>query len=201
MKQGNKMKNIKIIISLLLIFTLPTISFAGYSKKRHHHKPSPSRYHNHHRGYYYDRYYYSDTSARNAIFVLLGITAITAVAVAATKSAKKEKQKPKKETVQEQYEQVSQDLTLSKEQQEKVKQLFDTNRAKIAPLRDEKFLKTMEFEQEKSKENPDKTIINNLENEISNLSMNIYRIIQDTKKELQTILTPAQYETMQDLQL
>lgn len=195
------MKNIKIIISLFLIFTLPIVSFAGYSKKKYHHKPYSSRYHNHHRGYYYDRYYYSDTSARNAIFMLLGITAITAVAVAATKSTKKQKQKPKEKTVQEQYEQISQDLTLNKEQEEKVKKLFDTNRAKIAPLRDEKFLKTMEFEQEKSKENPDKTKINNLENEISNLSMNIYKIIQYTKKELQTILTPAQYETMQDMQL
>ncbi len=40
-----------------------------------------------------------------------------------------------------------------------------------------------------------------LENEISPLSMRIFRITQETKKELQTILTPAQYEAMEEMKL
>lgn len=192
------MKNMKIILSLMLVFCLSVTSFAARPPhhRNHHHNPPPP--HHHHSSYHHSSY-----DARDAVLVLLGITAITAVAVAASKSAKEKKQQrqEEEEEIQEQYEQVAQDLTLSQEQQEKVKQLFDTNRAKVAPIRDEKTLKTIELEQEKAKENPDENVINNLENEISNLSMQIYRITQDTKTELQTILTPAQYEAMENIQL
>ena len=192
---NNKMKNMKIIISLFLMLTLPIATFAAPPKKGHY--PPPPNPHHHHHNHHND-YYYSN-NARDAIFVLLGISAITAVAIAASQSSKKEKEETV--VIEQQYEQVSQDLTLTQEQQDKIKNLFDTNREKLTPIRDEKALKTIALEQEKEKENPDQLLVNKLENEISQLSMKIFRITQDTKKELQTILTPAQYEAMEEMKL
>ena len=189
------MKSIKIILSLLLMFTLPMVTFAAPPKG---HKPPPPHHHGGHHNHHHD-YYYSSRDARNAIFVLLGLSAITAVAVAASKSSKKNKEKVV--VVEEHYEKVSQDLTLTQDQQDRVKKLFDTNREKLTPIRDEKALKTIALEQEMEKENPDQALVNKLENEISQLSMSIFRITQDTKKELQTILTPAQYEAMEEMKL
>lgn len=186
------MKNIKIILSLMLMFCLSVTSFAA--KPPHHNSHHNNHHHSHH---HYSHHYNND--ARNAILVLLGVTVITAVAISASKTEKPKKQE--EETIQEQYDQVAKDLTLSQEQQEKVQKLFDTNRAKVIPIRDEKSLKTIELEQEKSKEKPNENVVKTLENEISNLSMKIYKITQDTKTELQTILSPEQYETMQDIQL
>lgn len=192
---NNKMKNMKIIISLFLMLTLPMATFAAPPKKGHY--PPPPNPHHHHHNHHND-YYYSN-NARDAIFVLLGISAITAVAIAASQSSKKKKEETV--VIEQQYEQVSQDLTLTQEQQDKIKNLFDTNREKLTPIRDEKALKTIALEQEKEKENPDQLLVNKLENEISLLSMKIFRITQDTKKELQTILTPAQYEAMEEMKL
>ena len=189
------MKNIKIIISLFLMLTLPMTTFAAPPKKGHPVPPPPNPHHHHH---YHNDYYYSNNT-RDAIFVLLGLSAITAVAVAASQSSKNKTEE--KIVVEQQYEQVSQDLTLTQEQQDKIKNLFDTNREKLTPIRDEKALKTIALEQEKEKENPDQALVNKLENEISQLSMKIFRITQDTKKELQTILTPAQYEAMEEMKL
>ena len=190
------MKYIKIIIGLFLMFTLPITTFATPPKKGH--KPPPPPPHHHHHHHHHD-YYYSNNSARDAVFVLLGISAITAVAVAASQSSKKEKDE--KIVVEQHYEQVSQDLTLTQEQKDQIKKLFDTNREKLTPIRDEKALKAIALEQEKEKENPDEALVNKLENEISQLSMSIFRITQDTKKQLQTILTPAQYEAMEEMKL
>ena len=191
------MKKIKIIISLFLILTLPMVTFAA--PPRGHKPPPPPHHHHHGHHHHHHDYYYSSSNARDAIFVLLGLSAITAVAVAASQSSKKKKEE--KVVVEEQYEQVSQDLTLTQEQQDQIKKLFDTNREKLTPIRDEKALKTIAFEQEKEKENPDQALVNKLENEISQLSMNIFRITQETKKQLQTILTPAQYEAMEEMKL
>ena len=191
------MKKIKIIISLFLILTLPMVTFA--TPPRGHKPPPPPHHHHHGHHHHHHDYYYSSSNARDAIFVLLGLSAITAVAVAASQSSKKKKEE--KVVVEEQYEQVSQDLTLTQEQQDQVKKLFDTNREKLTPIRDEKALKTIALEQEKEKENPDQALVNKLENEISQLSMNIFRITQETKKQLQTILTPAQYEAMEEMKL
>jgi Spy/CpxP family protein refolding chaperone len=192
------MKSIKIILSLLLMLTLPMVTFAAPPRG---HKPPPPKphHHDHHHHHHHDYYYSSSNSARDAIFVLLGLSAITAVAVAASQSSKKNKEKVV--VVEEHYEKVSQDLTLTQEQQDQVRKLFDTNREKLTPIRDEKALKTIALEQEKEKENPDQALVNKLENEISQLSMSIFRITQDTKKELQTILTPAQYEAMEEMKL
>ena len=190
------MKNIKIIISLFLMFTLPIATFAAPPKG---HKPPPPPHHHHHDHHHHGYYYSSNNSARDAIFVLLGLSAITAVAVAASKSSKKKTEE--KIVVEQQYEQVSQDLTLTQEQQDQVKKLFDTNREKLTPIRDEKALKTIALEQEKEKENPDQALVSKLENEISQLSMSIFRITQDTKTQLQTILTPEQYEAMEEMKL
>ena len=192
MKRGIKMKSIKIIISLFLMLTLPMVTFAAPPRG---HRPPPSHHHDYH---HHDRYYHSSNNyARNAIFTLLGLSAIAAVAVAASKASKKEKVV----VVEQQYQQVAEDLTLTQEQQDQVRKLFDTNREKLAPIRDEKALKTIALEQEKEKENPDQALVNKLENEISQLSMSIFRITQDTKKQLQTILTPAQYEAMEEMKL
>ena len=192
MKGGIKMKSIKIIISLFLMLTLPMVTFAAPPRG---HRPPPSHHHDYH---HHDRYYHSSNNyARNAIFTLLGLSAIAAVAVAASKASKKEKVV----VVEQQYQQVAEDLTLTQEQQDQVRKLFDTNREKLAPIRDEKALKTIALEQEKEKENPDQALVNKLENEISQLSMSIFRITQDTKKQLQTILTPAQYEAMEEMKL
>ncbi|MBR3627994.1 MAG: hypothetical protein IKN42_03995 [Elusimicrobia bacterium] len=189
------MKSIKIIISLFLMFTLPMVTFAAPPGG---HRPPPKPHHHDHHHHHHD-YHYSSSDARNAIFVLLGLSAITAVAVAASQSSKKKKEKVV--VVEEHYEKVSQDLTLTQDQQDRVKKLFDTNREKLTPIRDEKALKTIALEQEKEKENPDQALVNKLENEISQLSMSIFRITQDTKKQLQTILTPAQYEAMEEMKL
>ncbi len=191
------MKSIKIIISLFLILTLPMVTFAA--PPRGHKPPPPPHHHHHGHHHHHHDYYYSSSNARDAIFVLLGLSAITAVAVAASQSSKKKKEE--KVVVEEQYEQVSQDLTLTQEQQDQVKKMFDTNREKLTPIRDEKALKSIALEQEKEKENPDQALVNRLENEISQLSMSIFRITQDTKKQLQTILTPAQYEAMEEMKL
>ena len=190
------MKSIKIILSLLLMLTLPVVTFAAPPKG---HKPPPPKPHHHDHHHHHHDYYYSSNNARDAIFVLLGLSAITAVAVAASKSSKKNKEKVV--VVEEHYEKVSQDLTLTQAQQDQVRKLFDTNREKLTPIRDEKALKTIALEQEKEKENPDQALVNKLENEISQLSMSIFRITQDTKKELQTILTPEQYEAMEEMKL
>ena len=190
------MKSIKIIISLFLILTLPMVTFAA--PPRGHRPPPPHHHDYHHHGHHHHDYYYSsNNSARNAIFTLLGLSAIAAVAVAASKASKKEKVV----VVEEHYEKVSQDLTLTQDQQDRVRKLFDTNREKLTPIRDEKALKTIALEQEMEKENPDQALVNRLENEISQLSMSIFRITQDTKKQLQTILTPAQYEAMEEMKL
>ena len=189
------MRNIKIIISLFLMLALPITTFAAPPKG---HKPPPPKPPHHHHHHHHD-YYYSNNNARNAIFVLLGLSAITAVAIAASQSSKKKNEE--KIVVEQKYEQVSQDLTLTQEQQDQVRNLFDTNREKLTPIRDEKALKTIALEQEKEKENPDEALVNKLENEISQLSMSIFRITQDTKKQLQTILTPAQYEAMEEMKL
>lgn len=195
---NNKMKNMKIIISLFLMLTLPMATFAAPPKKGHYPPPPNPHHHHHHHHNHHNDYYYSN-NARDAIFVLLGISAITAAAIAASQSSKKKKEETV--VIEQQYEQVSQDLTLTQEQQDKIKNLFDTNREKLTPIRDEKALKTIALEQEKEKENPDQLLVNKLENEISLLSMKIFRITQDTKKELQTILTPAQYEAMEEMKL
>ena len=189
------MKSIKIIISLFLMITLPMVTFAAPPGG---HRPPPKPHHHDHHHHHHD-YYYSSRDARDAIFVLLGLSAITAVAVAASQSSKKKKEKVV--VVEEHYEKVSQDLTLTQAQQDQVRKLFDTNREKLTPIRDEKALKTIALEQEMEKENPDQALVNKLENEISELSKNIFRITQETKKELQTILTPAQYEAMEEMKL
>ena len=194
MKGGIEMKSMKIIISLFLMLTLPMVTFAAPPKG---HKPPPSHHHDYHHGHHHDYYYSSNNYARNAIFTLLGLSAIAAVAVAASKASKKEKVV----VVEQQYQQVAEDLTLTQEQQDQVRKLFDTNREKLAPIRDEKALKTIALEQEKEKENPDQALVNKLETEISQLSMSIFRITQDTKSQLQTILTPAQYEAMEEMKL
>ena len=204
MDGGTKMKNIKIIISLFLVFTLPMVTFAAPPSKGHH---APSHHHNYHdnHDYHYANHHdynkhYRSYYERDAIFVLLGLSAITAVAVAASQSSKNNK-KEKDVVIEKQYEKVSEDLTLTQEQQDKVKKLFDTNREKLTPIRDEKSLKVIALDQEMEKENPDQAVVKELENEISELSRNIFRITQDTKKELQTILTPAQYEAMEEMKL
>ena len=195
MKGGIKMKSIKIIISLFLMITLPMVTFAAPPGG---HKPPPSHHHDyHHHGHHHDYYYSSNNYARNAIFTLLGLSAIAAVAVAASKASKKEKVV----VVEQQYQQVAQDLTLTQAQQDQVRKLFDTNREKLTPIRDEKALKTIALEQELEKENPDQALVNKLETEISQLSMSIFRITQDTKTQLQTILTPEQYEAMEEMKL
>ena len=194
MKGGIEMKSIKIIISLFLMLTLPMVTFAAPPKG---HKPPPSHHHDYHHGHHHDYYYSSNNYARNAIFTLLGLSAIAAVAVAASKASKKEKVV----VVEQQYQQVAQDLTLTQAQQDQVKKLFDTNREKLTPIRDEKALKTIALEQEMEKENPDQALVNKLETEISQLSMSIFRITQDTKTQLQTILTPEQYEAMEEMKL
>jgi Spy/CpxP family protein refolding chaperone len=194
MKGGTKMKSIKIIISLFLMLTLPMATFAAPPKG---HKPPPSHHHDYHHGHHHDYYYSSNNYARNAIFTLLGLSAIAAVAVAASKASKKQKVV----VVEQQYQQVAQDLTLTQAQQDQVRKLFDTNREKLTPIRDEKALKTIALEQELEKENPDQALVNKLENEISQLSMSIFRITQDTKTQLQTILTPEQYEAMEEMKL
>ena len=176
------------------MLTLPMVTFAAPPKG---HKPPPSHHHDYHHGHHHDYYYSSNNYARNAIFTLLGLSAIAAVAVAASKASKKEKVV----VVEQQYQQVAEDLTLTQEQQDQVRKLFDTNREKLAPIRDEKALKTIALEQEKEKENPDQALVNKLETEISQLSMSIFRITQDTKSQLQTILTPAQYEAMEEMKL
>lgn len=196
MKEGIEMKSIKIIISLFLMLTLPMVTFAAPPRG---HRPPPSHHNSYHgHGHHHHDYYYSSNNyARNAIFTLLGLSAIAAVAVAASKASKKEKVV----VVEQQYQQVAEDLTLTQEQQDQVRKLFDNNREKLAPIRDEKALKTIALEQEKEKENPDQALVNKLETEISQLSMSIFRITQDTKTQLQTILTPAQYEAMEEMKL
>ena len=185
------MKKIKIVLSFALIFTLSVTSFAQPPRRN---PPPPPHHHPHH-------YYRND--ARDAVLILLGVATVAAVATAASNASKSSKKvkKQEEENIKEKYDKFSQDLTLTKEQQEKVENLFNANRQKVAPVRDEKDDKTLALETEKAKENPDETVINALENEISILSRKIYRITYDTRESLKTILTPAQYEAMKDVKL
>lgn len=185
------MKIIKNIITLMLVFTLTSVSFAGGHHPAHH----PPH---HHGGHHHGHNYYSN-SARNSFWALLGITAFTtAVIVGANAASKKKKEKV---IIEEHYVQVEQDLSLSEEQQKQVRNIFDTNREKIIPLRDQRNLKSIVLEQEMEKEKPNMKVIRNLENEISELSKEIYKIVQSTKSELQAVLSPAQYETIKDIRL
>ena len=212
------MKKIKIIVSLFLIFALPIASFAGnghsatppapahsggHSGHSGHPGPRPGPSHHGHHGHHshhshhsnYHGYYY-DTS--DAFWAFLGFSALTAIAVAASTSSKKKKEKV---VVEETYEEPEEDLTITAEQQAQLQKLFDENKDNIAKLRSEKDLKTTALEQEKNKAKPDEATIATLENEISQLSMNIFRVSQNTKKQIQTILTPAQYEAYEDMKL
>ena len=208
------MKNIKLIVTLFLMFALPVASFAGrghgstpprpahHGSYHGHSRPAHHGYHGHHghyrphyyHGYYYGRNYYY---TRDAFWTFLGFSALTAAAVAASNSSKRKKEKVivvEKEAEQE-------DLTLTAAQQTKLQKLFDDNRDYIAKLRSEKDLKTTALEKERNKAKPDEATIAGLENEISQLSMNIFRVTQNTKKQIQTILTPAQYEEYEDVRL
>lgn len=186
------MKNIKIILSLLLVFTLTSVSFAGNHHSYHGHSHHHDSHHHHGHNYY-------SNSSRNSFWALLGITAFTtAVIVGANAASKKKKEKV---IIEEHYVQVEQDLSLNEEQQKQVRNIFDTNREKIIPLRDERNLKSIALEQERAKANPDEVVIKNLENDISELSKGIYKIVQSTKSELQAVLSPAQYETIKNMQL
>jgi len=187
------MKKIKIITSLILMFALSTVSFAGGPHHGHGHGPHhPSHYHGGHHGHYY-------SSRSNAVYAFLGLTALTAFAVAASNSAKKNKHK-EVVIVEKQYT-PKQDLTLSQLQQESMQRLFDTNREKLNLLRVEKNAKAVALEQEKAKVSPNSSVIIKLESEISDLSMEIYKTEQSTNAELQRILTPQQYEAMKNMQL
>ena len=212
MKGGTKMRKIKIMVSLFLIFALPIASFAvpprnggsGANPPAHHGshsghpgpRPGPSHHghHSHHSNYHG---YYYDTS--DAFWTFLGFSALTAIAVAASTSSKKKKEKVV--VVEEKYEEPEEDLTITAEQQAQLQKLFDENKDYIAKLRSEKDVKTTALEQEKNKANPNEATIATLENEISQLSMNIFRVSQNTKKQIQTILTPAQYEAYEDMKL
>ena len=206
------MKSVKIIICLFLMIALPISSFAvghGSTPPRpahssghhggpgghpgHHSRPSHHRHHNYH-GYYYGGDYYT----RDAFWAFLGFSALTAIAVAASTSKKK---KEKVVVIEEKEEEPEEDLTITAEQQAQLQKLFDENKDNIAKLRTEKDLKTTALEKEKSKAKPDEATIASLENEISQLSMNIFRVTQNTKKQIQTILTPAQYEQYEDIRL
>lgn len=183
------MGKIKIGLSFALIFTLSVTLFAAHPRRN----PPPHHHHHH--------YYRND--ARDAVLILLGVATVAAVASAASSASKSSKKikKQEEENIKEKYDKFSQDLTLTKEQQEKVEKLFNTNREKVAPVRDKKDEKTFALETEKLKENPDETVINALENEISVLSRKIYRITHDTRESLKTILTPVQYENMKNVTL
>ena len=184
------MKNIKLIVTLFLMFALPAASFAG---RGHGSTPPRPAHHGSYHGYYYGSDYYT----RDAFWTFLGFSALTAAAVAASNSSKRKKEKVivvEKEAEQE-------DLTLTAAQQTKLQKLFDDNRDYIAKLRSEKDLKTTALEKERNKAKPDEATIAGLENEISQLSMNIFRVTQNTKKQIQTILTPAQYEEYEDVRL
>lgn len=183
------MKKIKIITSLILMFALSAVSFAGGPHHGPHH---PSHHHGGHHGHYY-------SSHSNAVYAFLGLTALTAFAVAASNSAKKNK--PKEVVVVEKQYTPAQDLTLSQLQQESMQRLFDTNREKLNLLRIEKNAKAVALEQERAKAAPNASTITKLENEISDLSMEIYKTEQNTNAELQRILTPQQYEAMKNMQL
>ena len=119
--------------------------------------------------------------------------------MAASNSGRKNKQK-EVVVVEKQYV-PPQDLTLSQLQQESMQRLFDTNREKINLLRIEKNTKVVALEQEKLSATPNQAMINKLENEISGLSMEIYKTEQNINTELQRILTPQQYEAMRNTQL
>ena len=183
------MKIIKNIIALMLVFALTSVSFAAPHHNPHHHPDS----HHHHHGHNH----YSSNS--NYFWALLGITAFTTAAIVGANAASKKKKE--KVIIEEHYVQVEQDLSLSEEQQKQVRNIFDTNRERIIPLRDERNLKSIALEQEMEKENPNMKVIRNLENEISELSKEIYKIVQSTKSELQAVLSPAQYETIKDMKL
>jgi Spy/CpxP family protein refolding chaperone len=188
------MKKIKIITSLFLMFTLATVSFAGgphHGPSHGHHNPPP-----HHHGGHHGHYY---SSHSNAAYAFFGLTALTAIAIAASNSAKKNK--PKEVVVVEKQYTPAQDLTLSQLQQESMQRLFDTNRERLNMLRVEKNAKAVALEQERAKAVPNQATINSLENDISNLSMEIYKTEQNTNAELQRILTPQQYEAMKNSQL
>lgn len=186
------MKNIKIILSLMLVVALTSVSFAGGHHPSHNLPPHPDNHHHHHGHSYY-------SSNSNYFWALLGITAFTTAAVVGANAASKKKKE--KVVIEEHYVQAEQDLSLNEEQQKRVRNIFDTNREKIVPLRDERNLKSIALEQELEKENPNIKVIRKLEDEISELSKQIYKIVQDTKYELQAILTPAQYETIKNMQL
>ena len=208
------------MVSLFLIFALPIASFAAPAKGGGHSatppasahsggghsghgpgpgpRPGPGPGHHGHHGHpdHYHGYYY-DTS--DAFWAFLGFSALTAIAVAASTSSKKKKEQVV--VVEEKQEEPEEDLTITAEQQAKLEKLFEENKDNLAKLRSEKDLKTTALEKEKSKAKPDEATIAILENEISQLSMNIFRVSQNTKKQIQTILTPAQYEAYEDMKL
>lgn len=185
----------KIIISLMLMLTLSVTSFAAGPHHGPSHGPGHGP-HGHHHGGHHGHYY---SSRSNAVYAFLGLTALTAFAVAASNSAKRNK--PREVVVVEKHPVPSENLTLSQLQQESMQRLFDTNRQKLDMLRIEKNAKAVALEQERAKAIPNQATINSLENEISNLSMEIYKTEQNTNIELQRILTPAQYEAMRNSQL
>ena len=101
------MKNIKLIVTLFLMFALPVASFAGrghgstpprpanHGSYHGHARPAHHGHHGHYRPHYYHGYYYGRNYyyTRDAFWTFLGFSALTAAAVAASNSSKRKKEK------------------------------------------------------------------------------------------------------------
>jgi len=91
------------------------------------------------------------------------------------------------------YDILAEKLNLTDEQKEKVKTLFEQNKEKSENMKKTIFEDKIKLEQELEKETVDTNAVNNLSNEISQLSQDIVKNNIAVKVELKNILTVEQY--------
>ena len=91
------------------------------------------------------------------------------------------------------YDILAEKLNLTDEQKEKVKTLFEQNKEKSDNMKKTIFEDKIKLEQELEKETVDTNAVNNLSNEISQLSQDIVKNNIAVKVELKNILTVEQY--------
>lgn len=91
------------------------------------------------------------------------------------------------------YDMLAERLNLTDDQKEKVKTLFEQNKEKSENMKKTIFEDKIKLEQELEKETVDTNAVNNLSNEISQLSQDIVKNNINMKVELKNILTAEQY--------
>jgi len=96
------------------------------------------------------------------------------------------------------FDMFAEKLNLTDEQKEKVKTLFEQNKEKSESMKKAVFEDKIKLEKELEKETVDTNAVNNLSNEISQLSQDIVKNNINMKVELKNILTAEQYNKLNE---